>query len=339
MKKGVKIALIVLLIIILLITAVFGIGYGYVHSKLNKMQHVETNPEDIAVTEGVEQQLEGYRNIAILGIDSREDNYDKGNRSDCIIIASINNKTKEVKLASVYRDTYLEITGRDLDKVTHAYSYGGPTLTLSTLNTNLDIDIKEFVTVNFEAVEEIVNSIGGIDLQVTAEEVKYMNQYIDELNKVTSNKADKITTAGKLHLNGTQALAYGRIRYTAGGDYKRAERMRTVLMAVVEKAKTLNIGELNKLADEILPKVYTNINTNELISLIPQMISYKITDSIGWPYKTQGKTINGVWYGPPITLESNVKQLHQELFGEDNYVPSDTVKRISNNIIKKTGYQ
>lgn len=323
MKKGVKIALIVLLIIILLITAVFGIGYGYVHSKLNKMQHVETNPEDIAVTEGVEQQLEGYRNIAILGIDSREDNYDKGNRSDCIIIASINNKTKEVKLASVYRDTYLEITGRNLDKVTHAYSYGGPTLTLSTLNTNLDLDIKEFVTVNFEVVKEIVDSIGGITLKINSDEV---------------SQIPRIEKAGTYNLTGEQALAYSRIRHAAGGDYKRTERMRTVLMAVVEKAKTLSIGELNKLADELLPKVYTNINANELIMLLPQMASYKITDSIGWPYKTQGKTINGVWYGPPITLESNVKKLHEELFEETDYIPSETVKRISDAIVKKTGY-
>lgn len=323
MKKGVKIALIVLLIIILLITAVFGIGYGYVHSKLNKMQHVETNPEDIAVTEGVEQQLEGYRNIAILGIDSREDNYDKGNRSDCIIIASINNKTKEVKLASVYRDTYLEITGRNLDKVTHAYSYGGPTLTLSTLNTNLDLDIKEFVTVNFEVVKEIVDSIGGITLKINSDEV---------------SQIPRIEKAGTYNLTGEQALAYSRIRHAAGGDYKRTERMRTVLMAVVEKVKTLSIGELNKLADELLPKVYTNINANELIMLLPQMASYKITDSIGWPYKTQGKTINGVWYGPPITLESNVKKLHEELFEETDYIPSETVKRISDAIVKKTGY-
>ena len=286
------------------------------------MQQVDLNEDDLNVSAQAEQQLAEYRNIAIFGVDSRDDSYDKGNRSDCIIIASINNKTKEVKLISVYRDTYVQIEGHGLDKITHAYSYGEAPLAIKTLNTNLDLNIKEFATVNFDVVKETVDYIGGISMPITSEEV---------------SQIPGITKAGTYTLNGEQALAYSRIRYASGGDYKRTERMRDVLTAVANKVKTLNISQLNGFVDTILPKVYTNITSADIFSMMPSIASYKITDSIGWPYETKGITLDR-WYGIPITLESNVKRLHQEAFNEQDYVPSDIVKDISNQIIEKTGY-
>ena len=285
----------------------------------------------------VEENLTGYRNIAIFGVDSRSSNLGRGNRSDCIIIASINNQTKEVKLASVYRDTYVQIQGHGLDKINHAYSYGEAPLALGTLNTNLDLNIKEFVTVNFDSVAEAVDQLGGIKMTITDAEVKYINSYIDETSRVTGKKADNITSAGTYNLNGVQAVSYGRIRYTEGGDYKRTERMRDVIEAMLKKLQTKSIGEINSMLDSVLPKIYTNIDTGSIISEIPSIAKYKITDSIGWPYKTRGKTMT-LWYGIPITLESNVVQLHQELFGEENYEASDKVKSISTQIVNKTGY-
>ena len=136
---------------------------------------------------------------------------------------------------------------------------------MSTLNTNLDLNIKEFVTVNFESVVDIVNAVGGVSVNITSEELKYINGYIDEINNVTGNKASHVTKTGTQTLNGVQALAYGRIRYTAGGDYKRTERMRDVMMAVVDKAKKMSVGQLNKLADTLLPKIYTNIKNSVFI--------------------------------------------------------------------------
>ena len=268
------------------------------------------------------KKIKDYRNIAIFGIDSREDTYSKGNRSDCIIIASINNQTKEVKLVSVYRDTYVNIEGHGLDKITHAYSYGEAPLAIKTLNENLDLNIKEFVAVNFDAVQEIIDDIGGISMQITKEEVEHI---------------PGITKAGTYNLTGEQALAYARIRYATGGDYKRTERMRDVLTAVVEKVKTLDVSGLNKLVDTVLPRLYTNISANDIFSLFPSVAEFKITQSIGWPYETRGKTIDR-WYGIPVTLESNVTKLHQEIFEESDYTPSDRVKEISNNIVEKTGY-
>ena len=276
--------------------------------------------------------------MRFLGVDSRSSNLGKGNRSDCIMIASINKQTKEVKLASVYRDTYVQIEGHGLDKINHAYSYGEAPLALNTLNTNLDLNVKEFVTVNFDAVAEAVDSLGGISMDITSAEVKYINSYIDETSNVTGKSSNHINSAGTYNLNGVQAVAYGRIRYTEGGDYKRTERMRDVLEAMLKKLQTKSLGEINSFLDDVLPKVYTNITTGSIISELPSIASYKISESIGWPYEVKAYT-TPTWYGVPVTLESNVTRMHQELFNETEYVPSDTVKEISNKIINKTGYR
>lgn len=337
-NKALKIVLILILIIILIIGGVVAGGYWYVNDKLGKMQQVHINEEELEINEEVEQNLSEYRNIAIFGVDSRANDLGQGNRSDCIIIASINNKTKEVKLLSVYRDTYVKIGNHGLDKITHAYSYGEAPLALSTLNTNLDLNIKEFVTVNFDSVAEAVNALGGIQIPVTSEEIKYINGYIDETSRVTGISTSHITSPGMKTLDGVQAVAYGRIRYTAGGDYKRTERMRDVLTAMLKKLQTKSIGEMNSLLDQILPKIYTNISTGSIISEIPSVMKYKITDSVGWPYEVKGITLDR-WYGVPITLESCVKKMHEELFNETDYTVSTTVKTISDSIIKKTGYK
>ena len=321
-KKGLKTFGIIVLVLVIILAIIVGGTFAFVHSKLSKMQQVDLNEDDLNVSAQAEQQLAEYRNIAIFGVDSRDDSYDKGNRSDCIIIASINNKTKEVKLISVYRDTYVQIEGHGLDKITHAYSYGEAPLAIKTLNTNLDLNIKEFATVNFDVVKETVDYIGGISMPITSEEVGHISG---------------ITKPGTYTLTGEQALAYSRIRHASGGDYKRTERMRDVLTAVANKVKTLNISQLNGFVDTILPKVYTNITSADIFSMMPSIASYKITDSIGWPYETKGITLDR-WYGIPVTLENNVKRLHQEAFDETDYTPSDTVKDISNQIIEKTGY-
>lgn len=321
-KKGLKTFGIIVLVLLIILAIIVGGTFAFVHSKLSKMQQVDLNEDDLNVSAQAEQQLAEYRNIAIFGVDSRDDSYDKGNRSDCIIIASINNKTKEVKLISVYRDTFVQIEGHGLDKITHAYSYGEAPLAIKTLNTNLDLNIKEFATVNFDVVKETVDYIGGISMPITSEEVGHISG---------------ITKPGTYTLTGEQALAYSRIRYASGGDYKRTERMRDVLTAVANKVKTLNISQLNGFVDTILPKVYTNITSADIFSMMPSIASYKITDSIGWPYETKGITLDR-WYGIPVTLENNVKRLHQEAFDETDYTPSDTVKDISNQIIEKTGY-
>ena len=340
MNKGLKIFLIILLILFITVAGLGVAGYTFVNGKIGKMQKENIDTTAVGINEETKQELKGYRNIALLGIDSRADDYGLGNRSDCIIIASINQETNEVKLISVYRDTYVYVTesGKErLDKITHAYSYGGAQNTLKSLNEALDLNITEFVTVNFDAVIAAVDSLGGVYIDIDSSEVNYINDYIDATSESSGVKSSHITHAGNQKLDGVQAVSYSRVRYTAGGDYKRTERMRTVVEAMLSKAKTLGIGQLNSFADTILPKIRTNISSSEIWGLVPKLASFKVTGSLGWPYETKGITLDR-WYGVPVTLQSNVEKLHKEAFGQDDYEASDTVKEMSSAIIKKTGY-
>lgn len=340
MNKGLKIFLIILLVLVIFILGLGVAGYTFVNGKIGKMQKENIDTTAVGINEETKQELKGYRNIALLGIDSRADDYGLGNRSDCMMIASINQETNEIKLISVYRDTYvyvMENGTKRLDKITHAYSYGGAQNTLKSLNEAMDLNITEFVTVNFDAVIAAVDSLGGVYIDIDESEIKYVNDYIDATSESSGVKSSHITHSGRQKLDGVQAVSYTRVRYTAGGDYKRTERMRTVVEAMLSKAKTLNVGQLNSFADTILPKIRTNISTSEIWGLIPKLASFKVTESIGWPYDTKGITLDR-WYGVPVTLKSNVEILHKEAFEQEDYEASDTVKEMSAAIVKKTGY-
>lgn len=340
MNKGLKIFLIILLVLVIFILGLGVAGYTFVNGKIGKMQKENIDTTAVGISEETKQELKGYRNIALLGIDSRADDYGLGNRSDCMMIASINQETNEIKLISVYRDTYvyvMENGTKRLDKITHAYSYGGAQNTLKSLNEAMDLNITEFVTVNFDAVIAAVDSLGGVYIDIDESEIKYVNDYIDATSESSGVKSSHITHSGRQKLDGVQAVSYTRVRYTTGGDYKRTERMRTVVEAMLSKAKTLNVGQLNSFADTILPKIRTNISTSEIWGLIPKLASFKVTESIGWPYDTKGITLDR-WYGVPVTLQSNVERLHKEAFEQEDYEASDTVKEMSAAIVKKTGY-
>ena len=317
MKKFLKFLIICLLVVIIACIATVAI---FLKSKLNKINYENVTKKDIEINEGVEEELTGYTNIALLGLDAQDATF-TNSRSDCIMIISINNDTKDVKIVSVYRDTYLQIEGYGLDKVNHSYAYGRAPLALSTINTNLDLDITKYVTIDFDSVINIVDAIGGVTLTVTSAE---------------ATQIPGIYGAGTYNLTGEQALAYGRIR-KIDTDYARTERMRTVVIEVFEKVKTLSITQLNSLIDELLPEVTTNVNQTEIISYASKIASYNVVDSFGWPYEVRGYT-GAAWYAAPVTLESNVKQLHEQLFGNEEYDVSQTVKEISQKIINRTGY-
>ena len=339
-KTVLKVILIVILVLILIASGAAIGGYLYLRNGLlGSMNYVEIKKEDIEINEEIKEELKVYRTIALFAVDSRNDELVSGTRSDGIILATVDQKNRLVKMVSVYRDSYLQIPGYGLDKVTHAYAYGGAAKSLSTLNTNLDLNITEFATVNFDSMVDIVDAVGGVQIKIEPEEVNYINTYISETSRVVGKGSSGIYQAGTYNLDGVQAVSYSRIRYTAGGDYKRTERMRTVLTAIGNKVKTMNISQLNNLAKIILPKVYTNINSDEIISLLPQIATYSLSESIGWPYEVKGATIGGVWYGVPVTLEECVKILHKEIYSQDDYEVSSKVKEISNSIINKTGYR
>ena len=325
-----KVVLVLLAIIVILI----GVLVGYVYSKWARVDHDEIDESQIEVNEGIETT--GYRNIVLFGVDSRQNSYEH-TLSDSIMIISINQDTHKVRIASVYRDTYVKM-GSSYDKLTHAFSKGGPTLSLSTLNTNLDLDLKEYVAVNFNVVVDVVDAVGGVEIKIEPAEIKYINGYIDEVNSVTGHNSKHITKSGTYNLDGVQAVAYSRIRYTSGGDYKRTERQRDVLDAAFQKVKKMNLMELNNLADIVLDEISTNISMTQIIGLLSQVANYDIEDTIGWP-ETRGYQPDKVWYGAPVNLEKQVQELHKFLFDEEDYQVSTTVKNISDTIIKKTGYK
>ena len=269
-KKKKHIFLKIFIVMLMLLAMCFGIVAGYGYNMLEyQIDHDTTiDKNEIEINEGVSTKAKGVKNIVLYGVDARnQKNSYEGSLSDVIMIVSINQDTKKVKIASVYRDTYLQNTKtKTFDKITHMFR-NGPSLSMSTLNTNLDLDITEYVAINFNVVVDVVDAVNGVTLDITAEEAKYINPYIDEVNKTTGHKSKHITKAGTYTLDGVQATAYARIRYTAGGDWKRTERQRTVLNLVFEKAKKMNIIELKNLAEKVLKQVSTNITTPEILSL------------------------------------------------------------------------
>lgn len=282
--------------------------------------------------------LEGYTNIALFGLDNRSTgDYDSGN-SDVIMIASINNKTKEVKVVSVYRDTYLSIGDGKYSKANAAYAKGGAKQAVQMLNANLDLNITEYVCVDWSAVIEAVDALGGVDIEVTEAEVKYLNMYVKDMGKEIGSDTTQIKKAGMQTLNGAQATAYARIRYTAGNDFKRASRQRIVLEAMLNKAKEADVSTLLKICNAVFDDISTTLELTEILGLAQHVTEYTIGSTTGFPFEMTTKQLSGSGDAViPIGLEDDVSQLHEYLFGTVDYEPSKTVQAISEAIIQKTG--
>ena len=333
-NKFLKILVRIILLLIILIVVMVGVLIGYVVNKLSKIDYEEKGLDNVEINEGVEN--EGYLNVALFGIDARSNEYDQNSGSDTIMIVSLNKKTKEVKMVSVYRDSYLCYEDNKYTKLTDIYRKSGPEKTVSVLNKNLDLDISEYVAINFEVVADVINYVGGIEIDVGKADMQWINGYIQENIKVTGIKSSNIPKAGKQKLDGIQALAYARIRYV-GTDINRAERQREVLMKTFDKVKKMNAVQLNGLIDKVLPKVKTTISTPEILGLATGMTQYNITKSEGFPYNWSDYQPAEVYYLAPRNLEENVVKLHQELFGEEEYKVSSSLKKISDNLMTKTG--
>lgn len=332
-----------------IIVLVVLMGGLFVYAKLGKLNHETINEEELDVNESVteNQVMKGYTTIALVGIDSRDDKLKSDWNSDTMIIASINNDTKKVKLVSVYRDTYLclgEDENNSYGLANSAYCTGGAKKMINMLNKNLDMNISDFVTVNFQAVAETVELLGGIDVEMKKEEVVHLNNYCVETSEVTGMDYTPLKEIeGVHHLNGVQAVAYARIRKTSGNDFRRAARQREVIYKIVEKAKNSSIATLNTVLDKIFPMIYTSLTEKEILSMGMDMLSYDIEDQTGFPFDhlygdTVKEAMDGVDCVLPITLESNVIKLHEFLYPEDSYVPSNEVKTYSQEIIDKSGF-
>lgn len=313
---------------------------------ITKTDKVKINPEDIAVNPEVEEntEMKGYRNIALFGVDSRTGKLGKGNRSDTIMIASINQDTGDVKLVSVYRDTYLNLGTDAYNKANAAYAKGGPEQAINMLNMCFDLNIQEYVTVGFDALIETIDALGGIQIDVHENEIEHLNNYqrsmfSEDENDALNENIVKVTKPGLQTLNGLQATAYCRIRYV-GDDFGRAERQRKVLLACLDKAKQANPATLVEILNKVMDHVSTNLGVEEMASVLKDVASYEVVAQDGIPFESARKTGTVGKKGScviPVDLAENVKMLHEFLFDAADYVPSEQVQQCSQQISSDTG--
>ena len=316
--KGKKITLWIIGIILFIILGVAVGAYIYANSLLNKMEKVEINKEDVGITEEVKEKLTQYddtiTNIALFGIDAEDG---EAGRSDSIMIATIDTHNKKLKLTSIMRDSYVNIDGHGLDKINHAYAFGKAQLAIKTLNENFDLNIQNFVAVNFSSLPKIIDKIGGIELDIDSEELEYINSYIRNVNTINNTNSPSIASSGIQHVDGTQAMAYCRIRYTSGGDYKRTERHREVLSKIFEKILSMSPTTYPSLLNDLLPMVSTNLDGSEIMELGNKILKIGNTtlEQERFPRDgyCEGQMIRGVYY-LTFDKETTVNQLHDYIF-------------------------
>lgn len=303
MKKRSKVVLWILGVVISILLVTIGGIYSYGNHLFNKIEKIEIDKSDVGIKDEVEEKLSAYSdsviNIALFGIDAEDGGV---GRSDSIIIATIDTTHKKLKLISIMRDSYVTIEGHGDDKINHAYAFGGPQLAIKTLNENFDLNIDDFVAVNFTTLPKIIDMLGGVTIDITSEEVSHI---------------PGIDTAGTYTLTGEQALSYSRIRYASGGDYVRTDRQRTVLSKVFEKVLSINFTQYPSLLSEILPMVQTNLDYSEILNLGNEVLKMGVTtlEQERFPRDgyCEGKMIDKIYY-LTFDKENTVQQLHDYIF-------------------------
>lgn len=349
-KKRKKILFILEIVVLLLFIGGLFV-YGQISAKLDKIDIQETDlaDQDI-VTNDQAPQMTGYTTYALFGLDHRSKN-EKLNteNSDTIIIASINNDTKAVKLVSVYRDTLLNVKDDTYSKANSAYALGGPTNAVSMLNTNLDLNITDYVAIDFDALVTVVDCLGGLDIPLSYAEIVHMNNYCVETSEETGKSytpvelpdpkpEDEEAIVDTYHLNGVQATSYCRIRYTASLDMGRTERQRRVIQMIVDKAKKAGLSTIFDIMDQVFPMVKTSVSKTEILKMIPAMIGYSIDETTGFPNDYKFAKVKGSGSViVPTTLESNVLKIHQFLYGDTSYTPTQDVLNRSAQITNIAG--
>ena len=338
-KSPLWIILVVILIAVLAIVGIFAAkGKDEPQQRVKKpAKQVQTSAEEEQEDPDKVKEGQGSEDFVIFGVDTRSNNLGKGTRSDSIMILHVDHDAKTVKVASIYRDCMLHIEGHDYQKVTHAHSFGGPELALQTINENLDLTIEHYMTVNFINVADLIDKIGGVEQDITEEEAEVINGSIDELNGIRGTKSAHINVSGSHLLDGTQAVAYSRIRYASGGDYKRAERQRTILFSVFEKAKALSADDRISLAEDMLEEINSNYRSDDLTSLLYYLSKYEITEMSAYPQVFYGGSVDGAWVEVPVTLADMSSAIHEFLYGDTEYAPSETVQGYSSVLQGKAG--
>lgn len=279
-----------------------------------------------------QEKMEGYWTVAVFGVDSREGTLEKGTRSDMQMILNINLDTGEIRLVSVYRDTYLKIEDKErYDKINEAYFKGGHKQAVEALSENMDLTIDDYASFSWKAVADAINLLGGIDVDISHDEFRVINGFITETVESTGVGSHHLKKEGPNHLDGVQAVAYARLR-KMDTDFRRTERQREVANLALQKAKEADVATLSQVVAAVFPQISTSIGVKDIFPLVKNIKKFHLTETEGFPSKLKDVKIGKRDCVVPVTLESNVKRLHQFLFGEENYEPSDRVKEISRQI-------
>ena len=315
-KKSTKIVLSLFIIGVLIFGGAFGYTF-YTLSKINTVKITKTD-EALGIKTDASPQAEkdaGITNIAFFGLDRRSAK--EPSRSDSIMVLSVDTKNKKIKMSSIMRDTYVAVKGHDETKITHAYAYGGAPLAIRTLNENFDLNIRDYVAVDFFNLEKIIDSINGVTIDVAQDEVNLMNDYMNETARIEKKSISRITSPGPQTLNGLQAVAYSRIRYTAGGDFKRTERQRTVLTGMLTKIQSLGATEFPSVVSKLLPLTETSMSSMDVMSLGTKVVASKtsVLEQERFPVDgyCKGKIISGVWY-LSADLKATTDQIHKFIY-------------------------
>jgi len=326
--------IILLLIIVVLIAAIV------VATAASKLLNKVGRDELDSSANLYQNQVEGYTNILLLGVDTRDMSDVENSRTDAIMIASINNSTDEITLTSIYRDTYLQMGDTTTyDKITHAHYYGSTEMSIASINRAMDLDIDQYVMMNFKGVADAIDEMGGITVNVKDYEIEELNKYTVETAKIIGRKNYGLATkAGKQTLDGCQAVSYGRIRKGVGDDYARTGRMRIVFKKVLAKSKKMGPTKLYKVAAAILPEMKTNLSNREMLDLALKLQKLSVNSSKGFPYNKTAGMINGVSYVQATDLAADVTTFHQKVLGQSNYTPSSTVQEISSQVSASSSY-
>lgn len=320
-----------LLPLILFVLIIIALFFLFLRSSFGKIEGYDLNMADVVVNDA-DSRMDDYQTIALFGVDDQDNEiHDKGSRTDTIILACINKSNKDVKLLSIYRDTYVSIDG-DYDKINAAYSYGGPEQAINTINRNLDLNITDFATVNFKALADAVDILGGIQLTIqTEKELDNLNDYIGNMNKINGGDSPKFDEVGTYTFDGNQAVAYSRIRYMEGGDHARASHQRLVVEGIVSKVKR-QPWKLKALADTVLPQCKTSLSSGDMTALAFSLLRFNIVDSQAYPFDSVDERYGGIYYGFPLSVKSNVIKAHEYLYGTKDYEPTDELCRISDKV-------
>ncbi|MBQ7065354.1 MAG: LCP family protein [Lachnospiraceae bacterium] len=298
-----------------LFLVIVGVLYSLVGSVYKKMDYEKVDSYATAP-----MKEDGVINILLIGNDSRENGED--GRSDAMILVSISDKTKTVTMTSLLRDMYVEIPGYEGNRLNAAYSYGGPELLMQTIEQNFDIPVHRYALVNFQAFAGLVDAVGGVDLELTSEEVQYVNGYLVEYNMLENRPegTDYLDTSlsGMIHLNGPQALAYTRNRYI-GTDFGRTERQRKVLEAVMKKMPATLATNSSELIDELFPNLTTNLTQGECFNLSLNASKLLTYEQVQQAIPAEGTYSNATIRSMSVLevdFEANKKILKETIYGE-----------------------